>query len=227
MHKDFFTFNNVRIPYWNHGENPRILIVSGAHGDEYSVVSIVADEIERRAPMMLDFIFIPEMSPSAVARKTRENHVGEDIERHFINATHHGEARAIMEFLRNKTFDICLSFHEDREWDGFYLYDVASQSYQKELRMICKRVARIGTPLHTGLDDGNDPYLGHSVENGYVHIPFNNVMAEKPFFGSWLLGNAIAKRMVVFEVPMRADVDQKKRIVHACFDGFFDRTVTE
>ena len=216
--KHEFIFRGTRIPYWQKGDSPRLLIVSGAHGDEHGVVPIVSREIEKQASALRDFIYIPELSPSAMRRKTRLNENGEDIERGFYEGSPHTEAHAIMEFLRGRTFDLCVSFHEDKEWNGFYLYDIAQKLNMQGFAPLCESLVRRGLSLHTGGDDREDPLLRHRVENGYVYIPIDRTLIKQPFFGSWLVKHAIVSRILVPEVPMRLSREEKMHVVSACFD---------
>lgn len=215
--KQTFTFQKTQIPYWIKGSKPRLLIISGAHGDEYEVVSIAAREIEQRINALPDFLYIPELSPSAMRRKTRLNENGEDIERNFYDGSAHREACAIMELLRGKKFDFCISFHEDREWKGFYVYDISQMADRHRFDILNNELLERGITLYTGIDDIDDTLLGNQVDKGYVHIPINESLCIKPFFGAWLMNQGIVSHMIVPEVPMRISHAEKKYIIEKCF----------
>ncbi len=213
-----FSLDGIRIPYWQKGDRPRLLIVSGAHGDEHEIVPIVAYEIERRADILPEFLSIPELSPCAMRLKTRMNDEGLDIERSFREHPSHREVCAIMEFLREKKFDLCISFHEDKEWDGFYMYDLGVDPDAESFRELRDELTRGGIVMHTGIDDREDALLGHTVYEGYVHIPVDASLKAQPFFGSWLIKHAIVPRMIVPEVPTKSSPVHKALIIEKCFD---------
>ena len=111
----------------------KILLVAGIHGDEHEVIDCVARALARYQSQLPGAIFIPQMSPSACAARTRQNGEGVDLNRQFLSNTQSAEARAVVERLAGERFDLCLSFHEDLREDKFYFYD--SQDMEGEAKL--------------------------------------------------------------------------------------------
>ncbi|OGG40944.1 hypothetical protein A3A21_03115 [Candidatus Jorgensenbacteria bacterium RIFCSPLOWO2_01_FULL_45_25b] len=218
------------IRYFQKGESPSVLIISGSHGDEFEIVPLIEFYLQKYEEFMPNFVFVPRVSPSAALTKTRLNGEGLDIERCFFSSADsrrpHAEKRGhyfsveaqeFMEFLRNFRFDVCLSFHEDLEWEDFYMYDTEDRSNEPLLQEFFEEILKTGVGLHTGLDDAHDLFLGHEVRNGYVSIaPFCD--DEKPgLLALWLRRSGIAKRVLVPEIPMKANLETKEKIIAICF----------
>jgi len=68
-----FQYSPQKIPYFLSGNNPQLLIVSGTHGDEFAIISSLDEIIQKYIDDLVPFMYIPELSPSAVRQKTRTN----------------------------------------------------------------------------------------------------------------------------------------------------------
>lgn len=107
------------------GPRPRIYISAGIHGDEpappLALLSLIeSGEFDSRAVWFV----CPMLNPEGLARGTRENAAGLDLNRDY---RHFGspEAGAHARWLaRQPNFDLTLCVHEDWEAKGFYLYEL-------------------------------------------------------------------------------------------------------
>jgi murein peptide amidase A len=107
------------------GPRPRIYLSSGIHGDEpappQALLSLLeAGLFDTRAVWFL----CPMLNPVGLARGTRENSLGIDLNRDY---RHHASAenRAHVRWLsRQPNFDLAICVHEDWESAGFYLYEL-------------------------------------------------------------------------------------------------------
>ncbi len=107
------------------GPKPRIYLSAGIHGDEpappLALLSLIEQGIfDTRAVWFL----CPMLNPVGLARGTRENASGVDLNRDY---RHHASAenRAHVQWLsRQPNFDLAVCVHEDWESVGFYLYEL-------------------------------------------------------------------------------------------------------
>jgi len=106
------------------GVRPRIYVSAGIHGDEPAsslaiLEMITAGVFDNRAVWFL----CPLLNPAGLARRTRENASGADLNRDYRNLRS-PEVPAHIAWLRHQpNFDLTLALHEDWEATGFYLYE--------------------------------------------------------------------------------------------------------
>jgi murein peptide amidase A len=107
------------------GHRPRIYVSAGIHGDEpappLAVVSLIeSGAFDRRAVWFI----CPMLNPQGLARGTRENASGTDLNRDYRHLEA-PEVRAHTRWLsRQPNFDLAVCVHEDWESTGFYLYEL-------------------------------------------------------------------------------------------------------
>lgn len=107
------------------GPRPRIYLSSGIHGDEpagpLALLSMIEDgELNGRATWFV----CPLLNPDGVARGTRENASGIDLNRDYRHLAS-PEIRSHVHWLqRQPNFDLAVCVHEDWESSGFYLYEL-------------------------------------------------------------------------------------------------------
>ena len=107
------------------GVKPRIYLSAGIHGDEpappRALLALVRSGVfDERATWFL----CPLLNPDGLARGTRENAAGVDLNRDYRALTS-VESRAHVTWLqRQPNFDLTVCLHEDWEATGFYLYEL-------------------------------------------------------------------------------------------------------
>jgi protein MpaA len=107
------------------GQRPRIYLSAGIHGDEpappLALLSLVeSGDLDGRAVWFL----CPVLNPGGLARGTRENASGTDLNRDY-RAPASPEVTAHTVWLRRQpNFDMAIAVHEDWESTGFYLYEL-------------------------------------------------------------------------------------------------------
>ncbi len=199
------------------GKQPRLGLFAGTHGDEYEVIQSVEKAIEKYKQFLPDFVWIPEISPSAVARKTRFTDQEVDLNRSFRDGSHLAEVVQVQSALQDFRFDYIFSFHEDLELDAFYCYD--SESIPPNgWDTFSLSMQGLGVEMMTGYDDILDPALACYFRHGYCDKPKND-----PNIGAldgWLLAKGITKRAFTPEIPGKASRDMKDAIVDAFFSCF-------
>lgn len=195
---------------------PKLLILSGMHGDEFEVIGCVKDYLANHT--VADHMFIPEISPSAVAAQTRRNKFGHDVNRQFFDPPEDEEVKAIMDQLLPYHFDLTMNFHEDPDLaQTFYLYD-SGQLSEDSLLLLRSTIIELGVGLHTGIDDPLDADLDLQVDKGYVSTPFETLPQNAGFSWVWMHNHGITKRAVDIEIPGRAPIELKQKLVEAIFD---------
>lgn len=196
--------------------NPKLLLLSGMHGDEFEVIECVKNSISENN--LKDYLYIPEVSPSAVSRRTRRNAANHDVNRQFFDPPKDEEVSALMEKVRPYHFDLCLNFHEDPDLaQTFYLYDSGLMDPDQLLKLRSS-IVEAGAGLHTGADDPLDADLGLHVEKGYISTPYDTLPQNAGFSWVWFHKNGITKRDVDIEIPGRAPMDLKQKLVNVIFD---------
>lgn len=209
----------MSIQYLATSPNPRILLVSGIHGDEWEVIGFVKEAIEKRLAALPPLLYIPELSPSAVLKKTRLNGEGKDVNRCFFDNTYVSEVKEAQALLEPHHFEFAVTFHEDTSQDHFYLYDTGVIHETAALKHFLEEVRKSGIPLLNGIDDPNDPHLGYEAREGYVSTPPGVMMLERDAgtFESWLIKKIIAQHVLTVEIPGKALSESKRAIVDALF----------
>jgi hypothetical protein len=205
------------ITYWQKGEQPTLLICSGTHGDEWSVIEPLTEYVFNNENNFPDFIFIPKVSPSAVAKKTRFNGNNLDINRNFFDQSDDDEVQANLEIINSFDFQKILSFHEDTGYEEFYLYDshkIESELWQK----FVKQVNEIGLDVLNGIDDPDDPVLGVVIKDGYFTTSgFDFSNSNSGTLSEYLAKKPNDIRYFTFEVPTQSSLRQKKELINLIF----------
>jgi len=198
------------------GENPQLLIMSGTHGDEYQVIASVEKTIGRLWNELSDFLFIPQVSPSAVLAKTRVNENGLDINRNFFDDSSEKEIQNLIKIITPYHFDTAFTFHEDPKRNKFYIYDTGFLNHKTRLNLK-KELKLIGIKLYNGVDDPSDPVLGYQAKKGYIRTSTEDIMVAHGSFEDWALSKKIISHVLNPEIPGRADQQIKDEIVEIIF----------
>lgn len=205
------------VSFWQKGKKPELLIHSGTHGDEWRVIEILTDYVMKNQDKLPDFIFVPEVSPSAVARKTRKNGNNLDLNRNFADFSDDAEVKANLKIINSYNFKKVISFHEDTEYEEFYLYDsglIAEKSWQK----IMSQVERFDIKMLNGIDDPADPILGIIFKDGYFSTSFLEVTnCHSGTLGEYLVAKKNNPRYFTVEIPTKSTIEQKKKLVNLLF----------
>lgn len=210
--------DNPKFNYYVAGEDPRLLIHSGTHGDEYEVTDFVTEAILKYEKDLPSFIYVPVVSPSAVERKTRVNEFGTDMNRGFFSDSKDPEVQANIEIIKNQKFDLFVSFHEDWEFSEYYIYDWGYSKLKNELVLKHNQwLKNNGIELFNGVDDPLDLALGYEFVEGYnksVHVKKDK---DDGIISDWILNRNISKEYLLPEIPQQLSREKKRLIV----DSFF------
>lgn len=207
--------------YYTHGNNPRLLVHSGTHGNERGVISSVERYLTSHAEAMPEFIFVPEVSPSAVAKRTRKNAAGRDVNRMFTDVSPDLEVRANQAIIHNHWFDLFLSFHEDPErTNEWYLFDTNDYADSASIRDLFAAATDAGITPYSGPDGTIDGTV--LIRNGYFSEQWpgggftrERLSGQAPIYA---VRKGIAKRGLTLEIPGLAPQDVKDKLVAIIFE---------
>jgi hypothetical protein len=133
---------------------PRLYVSSGMHGDEPAGPLALLQLLQENRWPDAHLTLAPLLNPGGLARNTRENEDGIDINRdyrHFRSA----EAQTHAEWLKAQpAFDLTLLLHEDWESHGFYCYELNPDHRPSLARTILDAVAPVCPIDPTDLIDG-------------------------------------------------------------------------
>lgn len=225
MQKKTITVGDTKLDYFTFGDNPELLIDTGTHGDEYDIIPLVRKALDKNLNGLPSFIYIPEISPSAVALKTRNNNNGLNINRHFFTNSNLDEVKAIKKVIEKYHFDLSVTLHEDLSFTEFYLYDTENLEGYKYFKTFKNNLAKIGVGLYNGYDNAgdpalvNDPVLGWKAVDG--NIPFNPAadISEDGQFAAWMVARKHIKRVINPEIPGKLDLEKKQKVIDLIFEN--------
>lgn len=201
------------------GNNPRLLIHAGTHGDEHEVIEHVTQAIKKYRKVLPPFIFVPRVSPTAVSRKTRVNGYGHDMNRSFFSDSDDPEIRQNLEMIQGNQFELFVSFHEDPSLDQYYVYNIGYDGDRNEL--VWKHNQKLkskGVPLLNGVDDPHDSSLGYLFTEGYNKLAFVPNQPDNGSISSWVFNRRLTHEYLLPEIPGAADPSTKSFIVETFFE---------
>lgn len=120
--KAIYLLDNFHEP----GARPRLLLSAGIHGDEPAGPEAVLSWLESRPALLKQFHFLimPCLNPWGVMQNSRADAQGRDLNRMFHNERIE-EIRAYRkEVERSGPFNLAITFHEDYDGQGMYLYEL-------------------------------------------------------------------------------------------------------
>lgn len=206
------------LTYYLSDPHPSVLFLSGMHGDEYESGKLLEQWLTTTHPTLPAFLSIPSVSPSAIAKGTRNNKFGNDINRQFFEGTNDTEAYDVMNIIRQYAFRYCIDIHEDPERaKAFYLYDSGHMT-KDELERYRTTVHQTEARLYTGIDDIDDKHLGCDVEKGYYSFRqdwLEDVSEDAGFSSKWMIRKGIAKRVFTVEIPGKATPQLKRSLIES------------
>lgn len=214
--------DNGKLVYFVSSDEPKLLIHSGTHGDESEVTDFVIESLEKYKDQLPPLIFVPEVSPSAVKLGTRNNYLNHDMNRTFLSDSTDPEVLANIEVVKNKKFDLFVSFHEDPTQTNYYLYDVGYKVPENDLVMKHNMLLKNkGVDLLNGIDDPDDPDLGYELKDGYIKMVHPKNYHDDGTISAWVLNRHITDEYLLPEIPGKHNRDTKRMIV----DTFFSEVI--
>lgn len=224
MAKQVEKCGKVALPYYIRGTHPKWLIDSVTHGNEAGVKKSVGCFIADNEERMPDFLWVPEVSPSAARLGTRRNARGVDVNRVFGDDTEEVEAQANISVWQRHRFTLHLSFHEDTDrTNEFYVYDTADAAESVEAQGLLAAAERFGFTRYTGTDNWRSK-LSVNIVNGYFSERWKGGGFRTPALSGqatiYTVTKGIAERAFTIEIPGKAPQERKNILVAAILNHF-------
>ena len=209
----------VKIDYYQKGNYPKYIFLTGTHGNENDVIASTGRAILKYLDRLPDFVYIPEVSPSGVSLNSRTNANGVDPNRTFFDGAIEPETICNMKVLQSLKCELLLTIHEDPELNDFYVYDSGDMTEDARWTNLKNEVLDLGVNLLNGLDDPTDPALGLTFVDGYKP---QTLLASNPvgMIETWCLQKGIIKRTINPEIPGGLPQILKDEIVEAVMRNF-------
>lgn len=191
------------------GFHPRIYLSTGIHGDEPAaplalLAMLRAGLFDDRATWFL----CPMLNPTGLARGTRENHEGRDLNRDYKDL-HTVETRAHVNWLRRQPrFDLALCLHEDWESQGFYLYELNPDNRPTLAPAMLVAAAEECAIESTPIIDGRE-----SVAPGIIR-PVNDPLLRENWPEAIYLRHHHTTLNYTLESPSILPLDKRIRVLH-------------
>jgi len=156
------------------GPRPRVYLSAGIHGDEpappFALLSLIeSGEFDARAVWFI----CPMLNPEGLARATRENASGTDLNRDYRHPAS-PEVRAHVGWLEGQpNFDLAVCVHEDWESTGFYLYELNPDGRPSLAGPMLAAVSAV-CPI-----DPRPLIEGREARGGIIRPPLNPLEREK------------------------------------------------
>lgn len=150
----------------------------------------------------------PLLNPSGLARGTRENHEGRDLNRDYKDQQS-AETRAHIAWLqRQPHFDLALCLHEDWESQGFYLYELNPNDRPTLAPALVAAAATECTIESASVIDGRE-----AVEPGIIR-PIHDPRLRDNWPEAIYLRNYHTTLNYTLESPTRLPLEKRIRVLH-------------
>lgn len=131
----------------NEGNNKRVLISAGIHGDEPAGVETIYSFLHRKEYLKYsedwEITIVPCINPFGYEANTRTNHEGVDLNRKFKSPDPPREV-VLVKKLFDSHFDLTIELHEDVDSPGYYLFhSSAFEPSPLSVREILKNIQSI------------------------------------------------------------------------------------
>ncbi len=187
------------------GDGPTVYLSAGIHGDEQAgplaALQLMQDGFFRDG---CRWLICPALNPGGLALGTRENRAGMDLNRDYrLKSSPEIDAHSGW-LSRQAPPDVFISFHEDWESKGFYLYEInLGEDNPRRAASILAAVSGIFPP------EPGPEIDGHTVrEDGWIHH-----RAEADLPESWPEAIFLAKHgcplSFTFETPSCAPLGKR------------------
>lgn len=199
-------------------KRPVLYLSAGIHGDEPAGVEAVLQIMERFDEKLSYFSIIvcPLLNPAGLEAGSREDHTGKDLNRDYKTSLS-SSTRAHKDFLLSLPApDFALSFHEDWEAGGFYLYEINTGSRDTLGPRIIQKIQVRFDVENAALIDGHVP-----TQPGYIYHPPKADLPEEWPEAIWLVNRAPCLSLT-FETPSSREFNERVEMHLLAFWAFVE-----
>ncbi len=196
-------------------QGPVLYLSAGIHGDEPAGVEALLQILERPPAGLGEFSLLacPVLNPAGLEKGTRGDKHGVDLNRDYKKFST-DVTRAHRDFLLSGAApELAVSFHEDWEARGFYLYEINTSTRPLVGRRV---VAQLGKQFAVDTSEKIDGHVPTAA--GYIHHPPEADLPEEWPEAIWLVKN-FSCLSLTFETPSTADFAQRVAMHVAAFQS--------
>lgn len=198
----------------------KILITSGAHGEERSgpIVTMQMVRLLEKDPnhfKYLDIDFLPILNPTGYCLGTRENFEGKNLQNWFYDDPKKDEPLSVTllrKFVENKKYDLLISLHEDPETDKFYLYGTNIDRNSIIIGSLFVLAKSHQFERYHGIDDED---LKLFVDDGFCAVDPNSSIET---FEEWMSRTKRADCVITIEIGGQNFSERK---IDLCWDVLY------
>ncbi len=199
---------------------PSLLLVSGLHGDETGVVTLISDYLVENLDLLPPFIYVPLASPSAAILHTRHNSDGIDLNRSFLDIKPSLETRQLKQIVTKfGPFETLLCFHEDKEIYSSYIYADTTKSQEKNTQLWRRMLKEQNIQLYSGVDDPKDKKLGFEAIDGCIRLNMKS-LTYASMLECWVVYKEFVKISITIEVGGKLSQSNKRKVIKTSFESF-------
>lgn len=181
---------------------PNLMVIAGTHGDEPSGPNVCL-EILRDPPKGANLSFIPLVNPAGREKMTREDAAGKDPNRGWRKGVPTPEGKILKgkkDLLKELAKDGVLSFHEDDEADGFYIYDSENVDVPGPL---ARHLQSVGRRFFSVASPGVDGFGDERGKDGFIINPDDDA------FEDWMHFDVGVTPVILVELPSKKPWDTR------------------
>jgi len=187
------------------GDSPapqRWLLGAGMHGDEPAGHLAILEFLEQDGEKLqgrVDLDVMPCINPWGYEYDRRENSGGIDINRCFEEEDLE-EVRLCKGLLKSERFDLFLEFHEDWEFEGYYLFEVRQEEASRLGPALIDAVRSHG-PIYRHPEVEGFPVVDGVVDATPSQLARHNI-GNKPL-PLWLFRAGVSYHTITSETPSK------------------------
>lgn len=179
------------------------LLAAGMHGDEPAGHIALLEFLEQDARSLsgrIDLTVLPCISPWGYIHDRREDRQGIDLNRSFERDDVES-VRLYRQLLDGETFDLFLEFHEDWEFEGYYLFEVRQDGAPRLGPALIDAVRPHG-PIHAHREVDGYPANGGIIDATASLLAAHEIgLRPLPL---WLFGTGRCRTSITSETPSKA-----------------------
>ena len=192
-----------RIDINSHIVSPSICFSAAIHGNETSGVTGILKWLKiNNISNEINYRLYPIVNPHGYNLFRRTNHNRVNLNREFKKSNPQREIHLIKNDLKNKFFNVFISFHENsaKENEDFYIFSYPNKESIKLSRFFINKISK-----HVTIDKRNE-IDGHKANNGLI---IDNMQESFEFY----IGENNSKASLCVEIPSKISIKHRTEVV--------------